>query len=70
MDEQFLVELNILGIKTTITVKILNGEATKLTRVVQGFTRKDLAVKSDVVKQNQIAKWKCLLQIKDELNLN
>ena len=70
MDEQFLVELNILGIKTTITVKILNGEATKLTRVVQGFTRKDLAVKSDVVKQNQTAKWKYLLQIKDELNLN
>ena len=47
MDEQFLDELNILGIKTTITVKILNGEATKLTRVVEGFTRKDLAVESD-----------------------
>ena len=34
------------------------------------YARKDLLVESDVVKPSQIAKWKYLEQIKDELNLN
>ena len=34
------------------------------------YARKDLAVESDVVKPNQIAKWKYLEQIKNELTLN
>ena len=87
MDEKLLDEEQLLGRKTTITVKTLNGEATELTKVVEGlkvanggkkfhqkerwiYARKDLAVESDVVKPSQIAKWKYLEQIKDELKLN
>ena len=91
MDEQLLDGLQILGKETTITVKTINGEATELTRLVEGlkvtnggrkthqkerwitlpktYPRNDLAVESDV-KPSQIAKWKYLEQIKDELNLN
>ena len=87
LDEKLLDEEQLLGRKTTITVKTLNGEATKLTKVVEGlkvanggkkfhqkerwiYARKDLAVESDVAKPSQIAKWKYLEQIKDELKLN
>ena len=71
MDEQLLNELQIFGKETTSTVKTINGEATELTGVVAGLkVRKDLLVESDVVKPSQIAKWKYLEQIKDELNLN
>ena len=37
LDEKLLDEEQLLGRKTTITVKTLNGEATKLTKVVEGL---------------------------------
>ena len=52
MDEQLLDELQILGRKTTITVKILNGEATELTRVAEG-----LEVANGGRKTHQKARW-------------
>ena len=52
MDEQLLDELQILGRKTTITIKILNGEATELTRVAEG-----LEVANGGRKTHQKARW-------------